>query len=49
MRSTQRFTQKSTQKGFTLLELIIVIAMLGAISFGGFMVYAACHFIAKFW
>jgi len=37
------------QKGYTLVELIIFIGLLGGIALGCFGIYVLWHFIAKFW
>lgn len=40
---------KKYQRGFTLIELFVVIAGLVTIVGGGTAIYVAFHFIAKFW
>lgn len=37
------------QKGFTLLELLICIFGICVIIGAGFAIYAAVHFVLKFW
>ena len=37
------------QKGFTVIELIICVAIIVSIVGGCALVYVAGHFIAKFW
>ena len=37
------------QKGFTLWELVFTMGALAALAFVGFLVYAAFHFLMKFW
>lgn len=37
------------QSGFTLIELIIVISVVLGLSMIGGLIYAAIHFINKFW
>ena len=36
-------------KGYTLIELLIVIALIGTVAVGGFGLYVLWHFISKFW
>ncbi len=36
-------------KGFTLLELIIVVVLVGLLFLGVAIGYVAWHFVAKFW
>jgi Tfp pilus assembly protein PilE len=36
-------------KGYTIVELMVVIFALGCVVLIGLGVYAAAHFIAKFW
>lgn len=35
--------------GYTVVELICAIGILGVLSFGGFLLYVGWHFVAKFW
>lgn len=37
------------QKGFTIIELLMVLVFVLALSIGGSLLYVAWHFIAKFW
>jgi len=37
------------QKGFTLIELVLSIALIGAVALMVCAIYVAYHFIAKFW
>ena len=37
------------QLGYTLTELITVVVALGVLTLVGFGIYAAIHFITKFW
>jgi prepilin-type N-terminal cleavage/methylation domain-containing protein len=37
------------QQGFTLSELISCVFLLGFLALVGFGIYAAIHFILKFW
>jgi len=37
------------QKGFTLIELMIVLSFVAAAAFAGTAIYVAVHFISKFW
>lgn len=37
------------QKGFTIIELMIVIAILVIVAVAGSALYTLIHFIAKFW
>jgi prepilin-type N-terminal cleavage/methylation domain-containing protein len=37
------------KKGYTLIELIIVLGLLVSVAAIGGLVYVAIHFIAKFW
>jgi len=40
---------KSKQRGFTLVELAMVIVFLIAMCGAGTVVWVAAHFISKFW
>ena len=40
---------KNNNHGYTLTELFIGLAILAIISLCGVTLWAACHFIAKFW
>jgi len=37
------------RKGFTILELLMVLWALFVLCIIGGVIYVACHFIAKFW
>jgi len=37
------------QQGFTLIELMIVVAIVGIVGVFGTTVYVISHFLAKFW
>jgi hypothetical protein len=37
------------ESGFTLMELLLSIALLIGLIFGGLLVYAGIHFIGKYW
>jgi len=37
------------QTGFTAIELMIVLAGVTTLAIGVFLLYAAFHFLAKFW
>ena len=37
------------QNGFTLFELMFTMGACIALTFAGFLVYAAFHFLMKFW
>lgn len=37
------------ESGFTVVELLTCLVFLAAIAAAGGIVWAACHFIAKFW
>lgn len=37
------------QKGYTLAELMAVVAIIAWLTVGGLIVYAAIHFVMKFW
>ena len=37
------------EKGYTLVELIICVGMLGVMVLIGFGIYAIIHFLMKFW
>lgn len=39
----------NNQKGFTLIELLAVLFFICGIGFAGFLIWVACHFLAKFW
>ena len=39
----------SLKNGYTMLEVMFVIIMIGAGAFVGGMLYVAGHFISKFW
>jgi len=40
---------KNNNHGFTLMELLICLAILAKITFVGLVVWVIFHFIAKFW
>lgn len=40
---------KSKQRGFTLVELAMVIVFLIAMSVAGTVVWVAAHFVSKLW
>jgi hypothetical protein len=40
---------ESGEKAYTIMEIIALMAILSLISLGGFLLYAICHFISKFW
>lgn len=42
-------TNRIRQAGFTLSELLIVIAAGGVLTVIGFVIYAAIHFVSKYW
>jgi len=44
-----KFKQLMNQKGWTWMELITVLGILGVIAFWGITVYVGWHFISKFW
>lgn len=37
------------KRGFTVIELMVSIAILGIAAVAGTLVYVACHFLAKVW
>ena len=37
------------QKGYTLAELLIVLAFFAIVSLAGTAILVACHFISKWW
>jgi prepilin-type N-terminal cleavage/methylation domain-containing protein len=37
------------QKGFTIIELLVVMSTVLALSVTGVLIYTAIHFVAKFW
>lgn len=40
---------KKNQKGFTLTELMVCLALLLQLAVVGGIIYVAVHFITKFW
>lgn len=37
------------QRGFTIIELLVVVVGLGAIALFGTLLYVVAHFITKYW
>ena len=37
------------QSGFTVVELFIVLSFVATLTLAGFAIWAAVHFILKFW
>ena len=37
------------QRGYTLVEMFIVLAFLGIVAVGGVAIYVIAHFLSKFW
>lgn len=37
------------QKGWTVVELIMGVALVGVLCLGGLALYALAHFVMKFW
>jgi prepilin-type N-terminal cleavage/methylation domain-containing protein len=40
---------KTKQNGFTAVELLMVLAVVGILAVAGIGLYVAVHFISKFW
>ena len=48
-RDSEQTAKQATQRGFTLPELLFVAWALICVSLAGAVVWAAIHFISKFW
>lgn len=46
---TQVHNILANQKGFTVFELLVVLGILASIAAGAAVLFAAAHFIHKFW
>jgi len=42
-------SQTNEQRGWTLIELLMVLAALASIALAGLAVWAIIHFVAKYW
>lgn len=40
---------RAVQRGYTLLELLVVVAAAGGLIGIGFLIYTVCHFVSKYW
>jgi type II secretory pathway pseudopilin PulG len=40
---------KHQTRGYTIVELVVAIGLLAALSVLGLVAWAAIHFVAKFW